>query len=188
MAKKRGGKPEDQKNQEPKSVSRRNFLTHGAVAGVSAAALGGSVGETSAQATGADGIKWDYEADVVVIGSGASGMPCAIRARDAGLRVLVVDQNFDVGGKMLHSGGQISLGGGDPCQLRDIAGRSRQGRVHQGRPAAQAAGHDRRIPISCSGTSPTGRSSMSAATPRTATTNARCIVPGPTTATAPGNS
>ena len=51
-------------------------------------------------------------------------MPCAIRARDAGLRVLIVDQNFDVGGKMLHSGGQTSLGGGDPCQLRDIAGES----------------------------------------------------------------
>ena len=51
-------------------------------------------------------------------------MPCAIRARDAGLRVLVIDQNFDVGGKMLHSGGQVSLGGGDPCQLRDIAGES----------------------------------------------------------------
>ena len=76
----------------------------------------------SAQGTAADGIKWDYEVDLVVIGSGASGLPCAIRARDAGLRVLVVDQNFDVGGKMLHSGGQVSLGGGDPCQLRDIAG------------------------------------------------------------------
>ena len=49
-------------------------------------------------------------------------MPCAIRARDAGLRVLVIDQNFDVGGKMLHSGGYVSLGGGDPCQLRDIKG------------------------------------------------------------------
>src|SRR5262245_27263734 len=102
-------------------VSRRNFLTKGAVAGVSAAALGGSVAETSAQTSNGE-IKWDYEADVVVIGSGASGMPCAIRARDAGLRVLVIDQNFDVGGKMLHSGGYVSLGGGDPCQLRDIKG------------------------------------------------------------------
>jgi hypothetical protein len=124
MARKRDGKPEDRKPQESKSVSRRNFLKHGAVAGVSAAALGGNVGQASAQATGADGIKWDYEADVVVIGSGASGMPCAIRARDAGLRVLVIDQNFDVGGKMLHSGAQIALGGGDPVQQRDIAGQS----------------------------------------------------------------
>src|SRR5215213_7321819 len=120
MGRKRIGKPEDPKPQDVKSVSRRNFLKHGAVAGVSAAALGGAVGETSAQSNGE--IKWDYEADLVVIGSGASGLPCAIRARDAGLRVLIVDQNFDVGGKMLHSGGQVSLGGGDPCQLRDIAG------------------------------------------------------------------
>jgi hypothetical protein len=124
MARKRNGKPEDRKPQETKSVSRRNFLKQGAVAGVSAAALGGSVNKSSAQGAGADGIKWDYEADVVVIGSGASGMPCAIRARDAGLRVLVIDQNFDIGGKMLHSGAQIALGGGDPVQLRDIAGQS----------------------------------------------------------------
>ena len=122
MARKRDSKPEQKKPESEKSISRRNFLTHGAVAGVSAAALGASVGEASAQGTAADGIKWDYEADVVVIGSGASGMPCAIRARDAGLRVLVIDQNFDIGGKMLHSGGQTSLGGGDPVQLRDIAG------------------------------------------------------------------
>jgi hypothetical protein len=120
MAKKRSANPHGRKPQDEKSVSRRNFLKHGAVAGVSAAALGGSIAETSAQSNGE--IKWDYEADVVVIGSGASGLPCAIRARDAGLRVLVVDQNFDVGGKMLHSGGQVALGGGDPCQLRDIKG------------------------------------------------------------------
>src|SRR5262245_45291684 len=105
MAKKRTGNPEEQK--QAKSVSRRNFLTQGAVAGVSAATLGASVGEASAQTTAAEGIKWDYEADLVVIGAGASGVPCAIRARDAGLRVLIVDQNFDVGGKMAHSGGQV---------------------------------------------------------------------------------
>ena len=40
--------------------------------------------------------------------------------------MIVVDQNFDPGGKMLHSGAQISLGGGDPLQLRDIAGEGDQ--------------------------------------------------------------
>src|SRR5262245_34034845 len=120
MARKRINKGETQNN-EDKSFSRRMFLAGGAVAAAGAAALGG-VSEASAQTNGE--IKWDYEADVVVVGSGASGMPCAIRARDAGLRVLVIDQNFDVGGKMLHSGAQVSLGGGDPCQLRDIAGES----------------------------------------------------------------
>jgi hypothetical protein len=122
MARKRDSKPEDRKPEKDKSFSRRNFLAQGAVVGVSAAALGASATETLAQGNGVDAIKWDHEADVIVIGSGASGLPCAIRARDAGLRVLVIDQNFDVGGKMLHSGGYVSLGGGDPCQLRDIKG------------------------------------------------------------------
>ena len=40
--------------------------------------------------------------------------------------MIVVDQNFDPGGKMLHSGAQVSLGGGDPLQLRDIAGEGDQ--------------------------------------------------------------
>jgi FAD binding domain len=122
MARRRDTKPEERKLQESTSVSRRNFIKQGLVASVGAAALGGCASNTAAQATSPDSIKWDYEADLVVIGAGCSGLPCAIRARDAGLNVLVIDQNFDVGGKMLHSGGQVSLGGGDPCQLRDIAG------------------------------------------------------------------
>jgi hypothetical protein len=122
MAKKRDTKPDEQKPQENTSASRREFIKRGAAAGVGAAALGGCASNTVAQGTSPDRIKWDYEADLVVIGAGCSGLPCAIRARDAGLNVLVIDQNFDVGGKTLHSGGQVSLGGGDPCQLRDIAG------------------------------------------------------------------
>ena len=141
MAKKRDSKPEQSKPESDKSVSRRNFLTHGAVAGVSAAALGASVGEASAQGTAVDGIKWDYEADLVVIGSGASGMPCAIRARDAGLRVLIVDQNFDVGGKMLHSGGADLARRRRPGAAARHRRRRRQGRVHQGPAAAQAGGN-----------------------------------------------
>ena len=122
MAKRRETKAEELKAQENTSVSRRDFITRGMAAGVGAAALGGCASNTVAEVTRSDGIKWDYEVDLVVIGAGCSGLPCAIRARDAGLTVLVIDQNFDVGGKMLHSGGQVSLGGGDPCQLRDIAG------------------------------------------------------------------
>ncbi len=116
MAKRR-----DTEREETTSTGRRKFLQGGVAAGVGAATLGGcATGAT--QATGGTDIQWDYEVDVLVVGAGCSGLPCAIRARDAGLNVLVIDQNFDVGGKMLHSGGQVSLGGGDPCQLRDIAG------------------------------------------------------------------
>jgi len=42
--------------------------------------------------------KWDCEAEVVVIGSGATGMPAAIRAKDQGVSVIVVEANYDIGG------------------------------------------------------------------------------------------
>jgi hypothetical protein len=105
------------------SLNRRDFLRVGAAAGVGAAGISAPT-SALAQESAPEGIEWDYEADLVVVGAGASGLPCAIRAHDAGLRVIVIDQNFDVGGKMLLSGSWISLGGGDPVQLRDIAGES----------------------------------------------------------------
>ena len=40
---------------------------------------------------------WDLEADVVVIGSGAAGLPAAIKAADGGASVLVVEANYDIG-------------------------------------------------------------------------------------------
>lgn len=61
--------------------------------------------------------KWDYEADVVVCGSGAMGMPACIRARDAGVSVLVVEANWDVGGAAINSGGWVNLGGGTSAQI-----------------------------------------------------------------------
>jgi hypothetical protein len=125
MAKK-GDSPGNRPKQH-QALSRRDFVTTGVAAGLGATVLTGA-GAADAQisqpsSTTAE-IKWDYEADVVVIGSGATGMPAAIRARDLGASVIVVEQNFDVGGKMLWSGGQTSLGGGDACQLRDLAGES----------------------------------------------------------------
>ena len=103
-------------------VSRRDFVS---LAGASAAALAGSgvltpiATEAQAQTT-ASGLpaKWDLEADVVVIGSGASGMPAAIRAVDAGVSVLVVDCNYDVGGHAICSGGNTALGGGTALQKK----------------------------------------------------------------------
>ena len=62
--------------------------------------------------------KWDFEADVVVIGAGACGMVAAIRAAEAGADVLVVDTNYDVGGHAILSAGSIALGGGTALQLK----------------------------------------------------------------------
>ena len=56
--------------------------------------------------------KWDLEADVVVIGSGATGLPAAIRSRDQGASVIVVEANYDIGGHAILNGGNVPLGGG----------------------------------------------------------------------------
>src|SRR5947208_3872215 len=61
---------------------------------------------------------WDLEADVVVIGAGATGLPAAIAASDAGASVIVVEANYDVGGHAILSGGNIPLGGGTSAQRK----------------------------------------------------------------------
>jgi urocanate reductase len=96
----------------PKSVSRRAFLSKGA-AGVGAAALVG-VNADDAQAQA----KWDLSADVVIIGAGVAGLPAAITARDLGASVIVVDENFDIGGRGMLSGGRVHLGGGHALQQK----------------------------------------------------------------------
>ncbi|OFZ98786.1 MAG: tat (twin-arginine translocation) pathway signal sequence [Betaproteobacteria bacterium RIFCSPLOWO2_02_FULL_62_17] len=76
---------------------------------------------SAAQARGVASVipaRWDLEADVVVIGSGALGMPAAIRARDAGASVIVIDTNYEVGGHALICGGHVALGGGTSAQKK----------------------------------------------------------------------
>ncbi|HXG50205.1 MAG TPA: FAD-dependent oxidoreductase [candidate division Zixibacteria bacterium] len=62
--------------------------------------------------------KWDLVADVVVVGSGAAGMPAAIKAADGGASVIVVEANYDVGGHAIISGGNVPLGGGTSAQRK----------------------------------------------------------------------
>jgi hypothetical protein len=120
MAKKRGPGRKEPKRPEQKALSRREFFKTGAAAGVGAAVLPGA-GQAQEATSGARAIRWDYEADVVVLGSGCVGLHAAVRARDLGASVIVIEQNFDVGGKLVHSGGWTSLGGGDAIQERDRA-------------------------------------------------------------------
>ena len=93
-------------------VSRRSFLTTGA-AGAVAAGLGAA--EASAQSLPT---RWDLTADVVVIGAGVAGLPAAITARDLGASVIVVEENFDIGGRGMLSGGRVQLGGGHALQQK----------------------------------------------------------------------
>ncbi len=98
-------------------VNRRDFLARGAVAGVGAVAIGGT-GAHDAAAQNGNGIKWDYTADVVVIGAGVAGLPAAITARDNGASVIIVDENFDIGGRGILSGGRVQVGGGHALQQK----------------------------------------------------------------------
>src|ERR1700689_4736658 len=62
--------------------------------------------------------KWDREADVVVIGSGASGFPASIVARETGASVLLVEAQPHTGGHGTCSGGNVPLGGGTSRQKK----------------------------------------------------------------------
>jgi hypothetical protein len=106
-------------------LTRRDFVRTGAAAGLGAGALlGPDQADAQGTSTGLDDTTWDYEVDVVIAGAGCAGLTAAIRARDLGASVLVVDSNFDAGGRMLLSGAHVSLGGGDPVQGRDMTGES----------------------------------------------------------------
>ena len=104
---------------EPKKprISRRDFITTGAAGaavGVGATALTGlGTQEVQAQVP-----SWDREVDIVVVGSGAAGLPAAIRARDRQASVIVVEENTDVGGHAMVSGGAVHLGGGTDIQKK----------------------------------------------------------------------
>jgi hypothetical protein len=68
--------------------------------------------------TNASDLTWDDEADVVVVGSGATGLPAAIAACEVGASVLIVEANFDIGGHAAISGGNVPLGGGTSEQRK----------------------------------------------------------------------
>jgi succinate dehydrogenase/fumarate reductase flavoprotein subunit len=99
-------------------VTRRDLIKTAGVAGA-AAATGGLIAPTPAAAQAPQApARWDREADVVIIGAGATGMPAAIVARKAGSSVIVVDANSDIGGHAICSGANIPLGGGTSIQKK----------------------------------------------------------------------
>jgi hypothetical protein len=102
------------KNDSTNRYTRRDFLGRTTAAG--AAALAAAV-PAAAQAP-APPRRWAREADVVIIGSGATGLPAAIAARQKGASVIVVDANYDVGGHAIVSSGNVALGGGTTAQKK----------------------------------------------------------------------
>jgi len=97
------------------ALPRRGFLQK-AASGLGAAALGG-LGAKEAEAAKVKR-HWDLAADVVVVGAGAAGLPASIAAAEQGASVIVVEQNYDIGGHAIESGGNIALGGGTSLQKK----------------------------------------------------------------------
>jgi succinate dehydrogenase/fumarate reductase flavoprotein subunit len=100
------------------TVKRRDVLLGGGGA-VAALAAGGLAApkEASAEALHLPA-KWDHTADVVVVGSGASGFPASIRARESGASVILVEAQPHTGGHGTCSGGNVPLGGGTSRQKK----------------------------------------------------------------------
>lgn len=101
------------RQQKDVNVSRRDFLKKGAVAGVGATALAG-LGTRNVEAQDS----WDMSADVVTIGAGTAGLAAAVSALDRGASVIMVEENVDIGGHGMCSGGNVHLGGGTSNQRK----------------------------------------------------------------------
>jgi glutamate dehydrogenase/leucine dehydrogenase len=97
-------------------VSRRDFVrkTAAGIGGVGAAALAG-LGSTEAGAAEIPK-RWDRTADVVVAGAGAAGLPAAIEAAQNGASVIVIDQNYDIGGHAIRAEARCLWAVGRACR------------------------------------------------------------------------
>ncbi len=91
------------------AINRRNLILAAGSLAANAAPVFTAPGRTQAAEPPT---RWTLEADVVVVGSGASGFPASIVAREAGNSVILVEAQPHTGGHGICSGGNVPLGGG----------------------------------------------------------------------------
>jgi hypothetical protein len=129
MSKEKGkekGKEKAAALEGPENLSRRSFLAGAGIAGAAAAigalaGCGGSAGEPYAATD--TGIKWDHEADVVIIGFGGAGATAAVEVANAGKTAIVLEvdaydtrlSNTRMSGGIFHSPDPT----GDKAALKD---------------------------------------------------------------------
>lgn len=91
---------------ETKDGLTRRSLIKGAAIGAGVIALAG-FGTTDVKAVPPPK-KWDKETDVVIVGSGFSGLAAALTAHDAGAKVIVLEKMRTHGGNSIINGGQMA--------------------------------------------------------------------------------
>jgi succinate dehydrogenase/fumarate reductase flavoprotein subunit len=99
-----------------KEITRRQFFKGSAAGGVAGLVVG--AGGAMLLGTSKPGMpsKWNYEADVVVVGIGYAGQNAAIASHDAGAKVLVLEKAPEkfAGGNSSVSGGGMRIPQKDP--------------------------------------------------------------------------
>lgn len=100
---------------ESKGMSRRNFITGAAVASAMAGlGLAGcapkSGAEGGAESNGAN-TAWDEECEVLIVGSGYTGLAAALEAKSAGADVKVIEKMPLVGGNSALAAGDMAVYG-----------------------------------------------------------------------------
>jgi succinate dehydrogenase/fumarate reductase flavoprotein subunit len=91
------------------AINRRNLILAAGSLAANAAPVFTSPGRIQAAEPPTS---WALEADVVLVGSGASGLPASIVAREAGNSVILLEAQPHTGGHGICSGGNVPLGGG----------------------------------------------------------------------------
>jgi succinate dehydrogenase/fumarate reductase flavoprotein subunit len=99
---------------EWKGISRRDFLKGAAAGAVGVAAvgvLGGcSPSESNSDEAKSYNVSETKSADIVVVGSGASGICATVQAAELGAQVILLESNSVLGGNGILTEGMLAIG------------------------------------------------------------------------------